>query len=154
DLPELIPQLLSPVVQAADDAQQVVGELSQPPSRLRVDDAPRLQSADDGLDEPGQEARVGVGKGCARQAAKGRRDVALLEPGRAQELQHRGRSAAQHVPRDDSLAAMDDAGDLIRGAPAGPWRAGLVSRQAEDTSDVARPVDVKRMRLWRRIELA
>src|SRR5690606_14551977 len=65
DLPELIPQLLGPVVQAADDAKQVVGELSQPPSRLRVDDAPGLQAADDGLDEPGQENRVGVGGGCA-----------------------------------------------------------------------------------------
>src|SRR5690606_25311168 len=40
NLAELVPQLLSPVVQAADDAQQVVGERSQTPSRLRVDDTP------------------------------------------------------------------------------------------------------------------
>src|SRR5690606_14476892 len=119
-LPALNHQLHGPVVQAADDAEQVVGELSQTPSRLRVDDAPRLQAADDGLDEPGQETRVEVGRGCARQAAKGLWDVARLEPGRAQELQHRGRPAAQHVPRDNGLATVDDAGDLVRGAPAGP----------------------------------
>src|SRR5690606_14347310 len=154
DLPELIPQLPGPVVQAADDAKQVVGELSQPPSRLRVDDATGLQSADDGFDEPGQETRVRLGKGCARQTTNGRRDVARLEPGRTQELQHRGRTTAQHVPWNDRFATMDDAGDLIRGAPTGPWRAGLESRQAEDTPDVARPVDVKWMRLWRRIVLA
>src|SRR5690606_36173475 len=154
DLPELIPQLLGPVVQTADDAKQVVGELSQPSSRLRVDDAPGLQASDDGLDEPGQETRVGLGKGCARQAAKGLRDVARLEPGRAQDRQHPARRTAQHVPRDNSRAAMDDAGDLIGRPPTGPWRSGLESRQAEDTPDVARPIDVKRMCLWRRIELA
>src|SRR5690606_21072494 len=154
NLAELVPQLHGPVVQATDDIQQVVGELSQTPSRLRVDDATGLQSADDGLDEPSQETRVGLGKGCARQAAKVRRDVARLEPGRTQELQHRGRPAAQHVPWDDRLSTVDDAGDLIGRPPTGPWRAELESRQAEDTPDVARPVYVKRMRLWRRIELA
>src|SRR5690606_32252079 len=132
DLPELIPQLLGPVVQAADDAKQVVGELSQPPSRLRVDDAPGLQAADDGLDELGDEPRVRFGKHSPAEAAKVRRDVARLEPGRAQELQHRGRPATQHVPRDNGLATVNDAGDLVRGAPAGPGGAGLESRQAED----------------------
>src|SRR5690606_27866286 len=77
-----------------------------------------------------------------------------LEPWRAQELQHRGRPAAQHVPRDDSLAAMDDAGDLIGRPPTGPWRAGLESGQSEDASDIARPVDVKFVRARRRVELA
>src|SRR5690606_24668548 len=67
---------------------------------------------------------------------------------------HRGRPAAQHVPWDDRLSTVDDAGDFIGRSPTGPWRAGLESRQAEDTPDVARPVDVKRMRLWRRIKLA
>src|SRR5690606_23398148 len=132
DLPELIPQLLGPVVQAADDAKQVVGELSQPPSRLRVDDAPGLQAADDGLDEPGDEPRVRFGKHSPAEPAKGRRDVARLEPGRAQELQHRGRPAAQHVPRDNGLPAMDDASHLVGGAPAGPWRPILETGQAED----------------------
>src|SRR5690606_38991962 len=93
NLAQLVPQLLSPVVQAADDAKQVVGELSQPPSRLRVDDAPGLQAADDGLDESGDEPGVRLGESCTRQTADGRRDVAALEPGRAQELQHRGRPA-------------------------------------------------------------
>src|SRR5690606_29131097 len=144
---ELVPQLLSPVVQAADDAQQVVGELSQTPSRLRVDDTPGLQSADNGLDEPGQETGVGLGKGCARQTTNGRRDVARLEPGRTQEFQHRGRPAAQHIPRNDSLAAMDDASDFIGRPPTSPWRTRLEPRQAEDTPDVARPVNVKRVRL-------
>src|SRR5690606_6307327 len=83
NLAQLVPQLLSPVVQAADDAKQVVCELSQPPSRLRVDDAPGLQSADDRLDEPGDEPGVRLGKSCASQAAKVRRDVTRLEPGRA-----------------------------------------------------------------------
>src|SRR5690606_634303 len=63
NLAQLVPQLLGPVVQAADDAQQVVCELSQPPSRLRVDDTPGLQSADNGLDQPGPETRGGHGKG-------------------------------------------------------------------------------------------
>src|SRR5690606_30066463 len=76
------------------------------------------------------------------------------EPGRAQELQHRGRPAAQHVPRDNGLATVDDAGDFIGRPPTSPWRTRLEPRQAEDTPDVARPVNVKRVRLWRRIELA
>src|SRR5690606_29930881 len=80
DLPELFPQLHGPVVQAADDAQQVVGELSQTPSRLRVDDTPRLQPADDGLDKSGDEPGVRLGESCTRQAAKVRRDVTCLEP--------------------------------------------------------------------------
>src|SRR5690606_31092418 len=84
----------------------------------------------------------------------GRRDVARLEPRRAQELQHRGRPAAQHVPWDDRLSTVDDAGDFIGRSPTGPWRAGLVPRQAENAPDVARPVNVKRVCLWRRIELA
>src|SRR5690606_36121688 len=110
DLPELFPQLHGPVVQATDDTKQVVGELSQTPSRLRVDDAPGLQPADDGLDEPGNEPGVRLGKGCARKAAKVRRDVALLEPGRAQELQHRPRALPQHIPWNDRLSTVDDAG--------------------------------------------
>src|SRR5690606_4515367 len=44
---------------------------------------------------------------------------------RAQELQYRGRPAAQHVPRNNGLATVDDAGNLVRGAPASPWSAGL-----------------------------
>src|SRR5690606_40865018 len=67
DLPELIPQLLGPVVQAADDAKQVVGEFSQTPSRLRVDDAPGLQSADDGLSETGQDTSLMLVKVSASQ---------------------------------------------------------------------------------------
>src|SRR5690606_5011927 len=67
DLPELIPQLLGPVVQAADDAKQVVGELPQTPSRLRVDDAPGLQAAVDALGEPGRGPRVWHGDGGAGQ---------------------------------------------------------------------------------------
>src|SRR5690606_17340686 len=100
------------------------------------------------------ETRVRLGKGCASQATKGRRDVAGLKPGRTEELQHRGGTTAQHVPRDNGLATVDDACNLVRGAPAGPGGAGLVARQPQATKNIGHPVDVTRMRLWRRIELA
>src|SRR5690606_492001 len=58
----------------------------------------------------------------------------FLEPGRAQELQHRSRPAAQHVPRDDSLATVDDAGNLIKRSPSRPGRAALVLRRAQGSN--------------------
>src|SRR5690606_15900796 len=60
-------------------------------------------------------------------------------PRRAQELQHRGRPAAQHIPRENGLATVDDACNLVRWAPAGPGGAGLVARQPQATRNIGPP---------------
>src|SRR5690606_30912617 len=123
---------------------------SQPLSRLRVDDAPGLQTADDGLDEPGDEPRVRFSKHSPAVAAKSRRDVAALEPWYTQELKHRSGSLPQHIPWNDRLSTVDNTGHLIRWAPAGPGRPILETGQAEESPDVARPVDIELVRARRR----
>src|SRR5690606_6828107 len=41
------------------------------------------------------------------------------------------RTTAQHVPRDNGFATVDDAGDLIKRSPSRPGRAALVLRRAQ-----------------------
>src|SRR5690606_29603176 len=89
ELAELVPKFLGPVVETPDNSCEVPKQLPEPAGRLRVDDAPRLQAADDGLDEPGDEPRVRFGKHSPAEAAERRRDVTALEPWHAQELKNR-----------------------------------------------------------------
>src|SRR5690606_2600605 len=52
---------------------------------------------------------------------------------------HRGRTTAQHIPRDNGLATVDDACNLVRGAPTGPGGAGLVAWQPQATGNIGQP---------------
>src|SRR5690606_39136245 len=54
-----------------------------------------------------------------------------LKSGSAKKLKHRAWAPAKHIPGNDSLATVDDAGDLIRGTPTGPRSSVLVPRRTK-----------------------